>query len=83
MPIDSGTKPPKGKYSQAWFDAVYRHQTRLMALQLLKEKYQLSLHECQGVSPDVVRERQRLYDEHLARLRAVWRLEDEAADKNS
>lgn len=76
MPI--GLPPPKpvGKYSKSYFDALYRFNVRSLALDLLREQYQLSLHECQGVAPEVVRERQRLYDEHLARLQVIWREED-------
>mgnify|MGYP001612483844 CR=1 FL=1 len=77
MPIGLPPQRPVGKLSQAYFDALYRFNVRSMALGLLREQYRLSLHECQGTSPDVVRERQRLYDEHLGRLQEVWRKEDE------
>jgi len=69
-------KLPKTKISQKHFDALYRHECRQLALNLLREKYQLSFHECQGVAPAVVQERQRLYTEHLDRLKAIWKLED-------
>lgn len=67
---------PKTKISQRHFDALYRHECRQLALNLLREKYQLSFFECQGQLPAVVRERQRLYTEHLNRLKAIWDNED-------
>lgn len=72
---------PKGKISQKHFDALYRFECRQMAINLLREKYQLSYHECQGVSPSVVQERQRLYSEHLGRLREIWDQEDLALEE--
>lgn len=71
----------RSKLSIDWFDRIYRHELRLRAIALLREKYQLSLHACQGIAPEVVRERQRLYDEHLARLKMVWKQEDEECSK--
>ena len=63
----------------SFFDALYRHNLRLRAMELLREKYQLSFVECQGATPEVVRERQQQYDQHLGRLFAIWRAEDEEA----
>lgn len=83
MPIDSEAPKPKAKYSPAYFDRLYRMNIRLMALGLLREKYQLSLHECQGVAPEVVRERQARYDEHLEKLKEIWRKEDEEIESSS
>lgn len=77
MPIGSPPPLPVGKFSKSYFDALYRFNVRSMALDLLREQYRLSFQECQGVAPEVVRERQRLYDEHLGRLQEIWRQEDE------
>lgn len=72
------SKPTNGsKYAADYFDRLYAYNLRLQTLDLLREKYQLSLAECQGVAPEVVQERQRQYHEHLKRLRAVWKKEDE------
>ncbi len=66
----------RSKLSLDWFDRIYRHELRLRTLDLLREKYQLSLHECMSAAPEVVRERQARYDEHLERLKAIWKSED-------
>lgn len=81
MPIGLPPLKPVGKFSQGYFDALYRFHVRKMALELLREEYQLSLHSCVGQNPEVVRERQRKYDEHLERLQAIWLQEDEDARK--
>ena len=69
-------KMPKEKITQAHFDALYRHECRRLAIRLLRERYQLSFFECQGALPSVVQERQRLYTEHLNRLKYIWMRED-------
>ena len=72
---------PKGKLTQEYLDALYTYNMRLTAIDLLRQKYQLSLHEVQGVLPEIVRQRRMAYDEHLERLKAIWRKEDEELAK--
>lgn len=79
----SGEDSSKGKLSASYFDRLFRHQTRMEAIDRLREKYQLSIAECIGASPEVVRERQRRYHEHLDRLKKVWKEEDEEEAKKA
>lgn len=69
-------RKPKGKLTQEYLDDLYRYHVRLMAIDLLRQKYQLTLDECQRVAPEVVQRRAAQYHEHLARLRATWEKED-------
>lgn len=74
--LPSAPNEPLGKLSQRYFDALYRYECRMLAIDGLRQKYQLSLFECQGVAPKVVQERQKAYTEHLNRLKKIWAKED-------
>lgn len=74
---------PKGKLTAQYLDSLFNYNMRLTAIDLLRQKYQLSLHEAQGVLPEVVRQRREKYDEHLARLKEIWRKEDEQKEAES
>lgn len=78
MSFEPPKMPQKGrKFAADYFDKLYTYGVRMDVLRILREKYQLSLAECQGQKPEVVQERQRQYLEHLKRLQAQWKKEDE------
>lgn len=75
-------KKPKGKLTQCFLNALYRHHLRIDVIDLLRQKYQLSLHEIQGTDPAIVQGRQKQYNEHLSRLKAIWAQEDEEYERS-
>lgn len=69
---------PEGKISEKFFRMANRYATRSMAIDLLREKYRLSIADCIGALPEVVQARQKLYTEHLEHLKRQWEAEDAA-----
>lgn len=67
---------PRTKAYDKWIRDLHNMSDRQFVLDLLREKYQLTLLDVARTDPEIVRERQKRYDEHLARLNAIWKEED-------
>ena len=75
MSIGKAPLPRSAAYDK-WLSDTRKLHDRQLVVDLLRAKYQLSLHETVGCRPEVVQMRQKRYHEHLAELKAQWSAED-------
>lgn len=68
--------PDGGKWTQELIDRLFQLNMRQYALELLRERHQLSIFECIGTRPEVVRARQEAYERDRERLEKQWAEED-------
>lgn len=75
--------PRFGKIHKDYFDKLYTYETRMLVLDLLRDKYQLRLSDIVGQKPEVVQERSARYHKHLDALMEQWRKEDEERERSA
>jgi len=72
--VSKGAQP--GKWTQELADRLFQLNMRQYALDLLRDKHQLSIWDCVGARPEEVERRRKAYLVERERLEKQWAEED-------